>query len=116
MNDYYDDPYSFNYTTQVKGGNISSNRNDDNVFQSPNKGKGFNVFNPNKLKNNSNETKTSENVRSGFNEKSNRSQEGNIDELQGTIDLDKNSYEKPKENKNTEYDSEEEIPLLEGIF
>ena len=110
MSENYDDPYSYNYTTtKIKSGNTHE------INSAP--VKNFNVFNPNKVQ------KESNNQTSKFNEENpeknqndKRNQEYNFDGLQGTIDLDKNTYDKPKDNKIDENDYDEEIPLLEGKF
>ena len=115
MTEYYDDPYSFNYATQIKGPNTSSSSSaEKNKNTNTPPTKNVNVFNPNRVqkeKNAFNEDNTNQNLNRGQDYNNNN----NFDGLQGNIDLDKNVVdEKTKEYRNDTYDFEEELPLLEG--
>jgi hypothetical protein len=122
MSEYYDDPYSFNYATQIKGPKITTGEK-TNPRTAPPSTRNFNVFNPNRVPKENKENNEFNQESNERNRNLNKVQvkdnnnNNNFDDLQGNIDLDKNVYdEKTKEFKNETNDFEEELPLLEGII
>ena len=106
----YSDPYNFNYATPIKNTKVIPNFNNPEERNIP--GKNFNVFNPNRPKQPIENTNHNPNFKN-INLNTHQNEHNKFDELQGTIDLDKNAYEKPVDKT---YDDGEEIPLLEGKF
>ena len=104
----YSDPYNFNYATPIKPSKINLESIPHEQKTIPNKA--YNVFNPNRP------TQPVKNVipnpNAFTNERLNNTQ---TDELKGTIDMDKNVYDKSS-NNNYNYDDGEELPLLEGKY
>lgn len=106
----YSDPYNFNYATPIKPTKINSEPATNEPRKIPNKG--FNVFNPNRPK--QPVTNAIPNINTNTNTFTNVSLNNpQNDELQGTIDMNKNVYDK---SNNYNYDDGEELPLLEGIL